>query len=399
MKEKYSLGVIGAGARGEAFARQLHTGHPRATLFGVCDLDGDRLAKFCDWCKLEKTPRYTDPAKFLAESGMDGVIITTPEFTHAEVATAAMQAGKAIYIEKPLAHTLADCYRIVDAQRKTGAVAYVGFNLRASVATQKLRDIVQEGMLGQVVYVSGLEALAVSHGAGFMRRFHRKSSQSGGLLNHKSCHDIDLMLWTIGHQHKVVRVSSFGGNNVFTPDKQPAKFCHECPAATYEACPYKAKGGLHFPIGGEPNYHQGQPDIYGADNCVYSTDKDIVDNQVVNLEWDNGTRGTYALQMFQSNGRRELTLIGEKGTAELRDGLRVHLSPHGDTLEYGFAKRTGGHGGTDPSMIGRFVRAIDTGKVDDSSLEQGLATSVVALKADESRLSGKVVTIGPEVYR
>ena len=207
------------------------------------------------------------------------------------------------------------------------------------------------------------------------------------------------MLWIVGHQHKVVRVSSFGGTNIFTANKQPAKFCHECPPETYAACPYKAKGGLHFPIGGEPNYHQGQPDVYGADNCVYDPDKDIVDNQVVNLEWDNGTRGTYALQMFQSAGRREFTFIGEKGTAELRDGLRVNLSPHGDTLEYSFAKRSGGHGGTDPSMIGRFVRAMDTGKVDDSSLEQGLAASVVAMKADESRLSGKVVAIQPGDYR
>ena len=91
--------------------------------------------------------------------------------------------------------------------------------------------------------------------------------------------------------------------------------------------------------------------------------------------------------------------MGEKGTAELRDGLRVNLSPHGDTLAYGFAKREGGHGGTDPSMIGRFVHALDTGKVADSSLEQGLAASVVALKADESRLSGKIVEIKPEVYR
>ena len=64
-----------------------------------------------------------------------------------------------------------------------------------------------------------------------------------------------------------------------------------------------------------------------------------------------------------------------------------------------FAKREGGHGGTDPSMIGRFVQALDTGKVADSSLEQGLAASVVAMKADEARLSGKVVTIRPDDYR
>jgi predicted dehydrogenase len=399
-KEKYSLGVIGAGARGEAFARQLFKGHPRATLFGVCDVDGDRLEKFCDWCQLENTPRFTDPAEFFAQPGLDGVIICTPDFTHGDVATAAMEAGKPIYLEKPLANTLENCYRIIDAQRKTGVVAYVGFNLRASAAHEKLRDIVQEGMLGQMVFVSGLEVLHHLHGAAYMRRFHRKQALSGGLLNHKSCHDLDLILWIVGHQHKVVRVSSFGGTNVLTPDKQPAKFCHECPREIYEPCPYKAVPGFHFPIGGGPNYHQGQPDIYGADNCVYDADKDIVDNQVAILEWDNGLRGTFALQMFQNPGRRELTFLGEKGTAELRNGVRVVLSAHGDSIEYAFAKREGGHGGTDPSMIGRFVRAMDTGGAADSGLEQGLAATLVALKADESRLNGgRVTEIGLDLYR
>ena len=106
LKAKYCLGVIGAGARGESFARQLYEGHPRATLFGVCDLDEKRLNTFCDWCKLGDTPRYTDPARFLNAPGLDGVIICTPEFTHADVATTAMEAGKAVYIEKPLAHTI-----------------------------------------------------------------------------------------------------------------------------------------------------------------------------------------------------------------------------------------------------------------------------------------------------
>lgn len=399
MKAKYCLGVIGAGARGESFARQLFEGHPRATLFGVCDLDGDRLNKFCEWCKLEGTPRYTDMTRFFAEPDMDGVIICTPDFTHADVATAAMEAGKAVYIEKPLAHTLADCHRIVAAQRRTGRTAYVGFNLRASPAHQQLRDLVQAGTLGQMLYASGLEVLHHSHGAAYMRRFHRKKAFSGGLLNHKSCHDLDLMLWVMGHQHKVVRVASFGGTNVLTPDKQPAKFCHECPPDIWQACPYKAVAGFHFPIGAkEPGYHQGKPDVYGSDNCVYDADKDIIDNQVAIFEWDNGARATFSLQMFQNPGRRELMFLGEKGTAELRGGLRVTLSNCGDTVEYGFGKRSGGHGGTDPSMIGRFVHAIETGSSSDSGLAQGLAATALALKADESRLTGRVVEISPEVY-
>ncbi len=399
-RKKYRMGVIGAGARGETFARQLYTGHPRASLFGICDIDADRLEKFCDHCGLTDTQRFTEATDFLTHPEMDGVIICTPEFTHADVACTAMAAGKAVYIEKPLAHTIEDSQRILAAQQKSGAVAYVGFNLRAALANQKLHDLVQDGALGELVYVGGTEILSVSHGAAYLRRFHRKTALSGGLLNHKSCHDLDIILWVVGHQHRVTRVSSFGGTNIVTPDKQPAARCRDCPADIYEACPYKAVAGFHFPVGGEqPVYHQGRPDLYGSDNCVYDPDKDIVDNQVVILEWDHGVRATFTLQMFQNPGRRELMFMGEHGSAEIRGGqLRLRLS-NGDAVQYEFGPRKGGHGGTDPSMIGRFVNAMDTGNADDSGLAHGLAATVVAMKADESRLSGRTVEIKPECYQ
>jgi predicted dehydrogenase len=316
---KWRIGVIGAGARGESFARQLHKGSRRAELFGVCDLDADRLAKFCDYCQLEGTRRYTDPAAFFHEKDLDAVIVTVPEFAHREVAVAAMRAGKHVYIEKPLAHTLADCRAIVEAHRQSRVVAYVGFNMRASPASQMFHDVARSGRLGTILHISGLEQLQKEHGAAFMRRFHRHSRNSGGLLNHKCCHDLDVMLWSIGHEHKIVRIASFGGTRVFTPDRQPAKYCHECPPKIYESCPYYAKAGYVFPVGGPmPIYHQ-------------------------------------------------------------------------DPTRYG------GHGGTDPAMIGRFIDAIESGRT-DSGLTEGLAPSVVAIKADEARLSGKVVEIPLSEY-
>ena len=387
MKTQYRLGIIGTGARAEVFAKQLYEGQPRATLAAVCDIDGERMTKFVNHCGIENTPQYTDINQFLQHSGLDAVIITTPDFTHADVACAALEAGKPVYLEKPLAHTLADCDRIVQAQRRTGLLFYIGFNLRAVAMFAKLKEVVDSGVLGHIVHISGLEILSKEHGAAYMRRFHRKHSQSGGLLNHKSSHDLDLMLWMIGHQHKVVSVSSFGGTNVFTADKQPATHCSQCPPAVYNQCPYKAKAGFGFPNCKPPQYKTVQTDIYGTDLCVYTKDKDIVDNQVVIMEWEHGVRGTYSLQMFQAIGRREMMVLGEKGVAELRDGtVKVTLSSHGDTVNYKFAERKGGHGGGDSYMIGRFAEALDTGVAGDSGLDAGYAATQVALKADESRL-------------
>jgi len=399
--KRYQIGVVGAGARGETFARQLYKSRPDATLFGVCDIDEDRLGRFCDFCELKGTRQFTSVDAMIAEPGLDALIITTPEFTHAEVAVKAMQAGKHIYLEKPMANTIEGCHEIIDASRSTNSVAYLGFNLRASASRQKLKDVVQSGVLGQIVHIEGLEQLSQAHGASFMRRFHRRSANSGGLLNHKCSHDLDIMLWIIGHEHRVVRIASFGGTNVFKPSKKPADHCRDCPREIFDKCAYKSVGGFVFPVRDEPIYHR-VSETYGGDLCVYNDDKDIIDNQSVIMEWDNGVRGTFNLQMFQNTGTRRTCVWGEKGYAELDDRfdgkVRVVDADSGDTSEYAFKPRAGGHGGTDLSMIGRFIEAIESGGATDSGIDAGLAATVVAIKADEARLSGKVVNVDPGIY-
>jgi len=417
MDRKYRIGVIGAGARGETFARQLYAGFSRAELFGICDIDADRLAKFCDYLQLKGASRFTDPQEFLSHPDLDAVVITTPEFTHKDVALAAMRAGKHIYCEKALAHTPADAREILHAHASSKVTAYVGFNLRAQAGVQKLKAVVESGVLGQIVQISGLEQLAAAHGAAFMRRYHRHASRSGGLLNTKCSHDLDLMQWLIGYEHKIVRVASFGGSNVFRPDKQPAERCTDCRENIRRACPYRDRTGFVFPVSareGQPFHKTEQTDVYGGDLCVYHSDKDLVDNQTLIMEWDHGVRGNFNLQMFQAGGRRETCIWGENGYAELTERayaepsheqmsavvVRVVASATGDVTEYHFAKQRGGHGGADIKMIDRFIDAIENPLLAalDSGLSAGLAATLVASKADEARLSGTVVTISPKEY-
>jgi predicted dehydrogenase len=398
--KKLNIGLIGAGARGETFARQLHQGTPRAQLFGVCDIDADRLNKFCDFCSLTGTPKFTDTDAFLAQKDLDAVIVTVPEFAHKEVCIKAMRQGKHIYVEKPLAHTYQDCVQIVQTQRDTGALVYVGFNMRANPRYEKMRQIVASGVLGTIIQASGAEVLRVDHGASFMRRFHRKSANSGGLLNHKCCHDIDILLWIIGHP-KVTRIASFGSSRIFTPDKQPATNCSICPADIKSNCAYQAKPGFVFPVHhNQVIYHQ-DATTYGGDICVYTPDKDLVDNQVVIMEFENGIRGDFTLQMFHPTGQRKTLIRGEHGILDYDDSRNPALKLtlfNGDTSTYDFAPRSGGHGGTDPQMIQRFVEAIDNNSAGQSGPAQGLAAAIVAFTADQSRLTGKIIDVPASTY-
>ena len=398
---KYQIGVIGLGARGETFARELYTGTNRAQLFGLCDLDADRTKKFVDYCGLKGAKTFSRLDEFLAQKDLDAVVITTPDFTHRDVAVAALRAGKHIYLEKPVGRTSAECRDIMRVQRETGRTAFVGFNARASTTYERVHQVVQSGILGQIVHVEGLEQLSIPHSASFMRRFHRKHENTGGMLNHKCSHDLDLMQWFVGHEHRVTRVACFAGLNVFLPKKAPSKYCHECPPDTFAGCPYKDQAGFVFPVRGATPIHHSSRDTYGGDLCVYTKDKDTFDNWTVIMEWDHGVRGNFNLQLFQSKGLRETRIWGENGTLYLAgDQLRTIASRTGDEILHRIPPPPkGGHGGTDTRMLGRFVAALDRGDSGDSGLNEGLAATLIAEKALQSALTGQVQGITPDEFR
>lgn len=405
MSKVYNVGVIGLGARAESFSRKLDGQTPRAKLLAVCDLDADRLAKYCDYCGHKEARRFTDPAKFFAQKDMDAVIITTPEFAHKESALGAIAAGKHFYLEKAMAANSEDCREIIRAHRKSKVIAYLGFNMRWSPVFRRLKEIVDSGVAGQVLHIAGLEQLHQAHSASFMRRFHRHSSKSGGLLNTKCAHDLDMLGWLVGHKHRVVKVASFGGTNFFLPKKAPKGHgarCSECPEAIRRACPYIDRAGFVFPITAKAPMHKTEnKELYGGDLCVYHDDKDLVDNQTVILEWEHGVRGNFNLQLFQHHGRRTCSIWGEKALIEMdtmTHEIRVTYSSSGEVETHVRKPVEGGHGGADRFLIDSFLDAIESGKAPDSDLSAGLKATLLAEKADLARIEGRVVEIRKDEY-
>ena len=395
--KRYQIGVIGLGARAETFVRNLFKGTARAELFGVCDLDADRMRKFCDFCELKGVRTFTNADEFFGQRGMDAVIITTPDFTHREVALQAIAAGKHFYLEKPIEVTVERARDIARAAKGSKVCSFIGFNLRLAAKYVRMKEMVASGILGQIVHVEGMEQIANNHSASFMRRFHRHRARSGGLLNTKCSHDMDIMQWMIGHSHRLKRVAAFGGCNVFVPQKAPARYCHECPQLG--TCRYRDTAGFAFPVAAQQPIHHRDHALYGGDLCVYTDDKDICDNMSVIFEWENGIRGNFNLQLFQAKGMRLTKIWGENGLLESRDGkITFQESPSGNLIEVTPQGHEVIHGKGDPQMIGMFIDAIEGRGDPTMRLEEGLAASILALKAEESMLTGKVVEIDPSLY-
>jgi predicted dehydrogenase len=154
---KVNIGWIGVGTRGNAGIDWLHSASPNdVNLVAVCDTFDGYIARAKDrvktiWGNMPDT--YKDYRQLLANKSIDAVYIMTPEHLHHDMAIAALKAGKHVYVEKPLAHTIEEGWDIIDAWKKSGKVCQVGTQNRSSSLYKQAKEWVQKGMIGDCHYV------------------------------------------------------------------------------------------------------------------------------------------------------------------------------------------------------------------------------------------------------
>ena len=393
MTRKCSIAVIGVGQRGYAYVSMLKE-HPQVEVAALCDTSQERLDCFARELGCENVPRFYSLDELLARGKFEAVIITTPDFTHEECAVKSFRAGKHVMLEKPMAPTADAGRRIIEAARESGKMLQIGFVLRCHPLFKAVKKELDSGTIGQLLSINCSESLRVMHGASYMRRWHRKAANSGGFLLAKCSHDLDLMSDFTGSLP--CRVASFGGVNFFTPDKQKAPFCSRCPD---EACRFRFKGEM---VRMTPDEKE-NPAQKAFDLCVFNADKDVVDNQQVILEYANGVRGTFSLNLFAPLPKREWRLVGTKGYIDADTGKKEYTVSFSDGRE-GYtchceANNGSAHDGSDMIFLNEFVTNILSGKAPEADAFAGLTSTVIGNAIDKARLTGSVVTISPEEYK
>ena len=155
--QKVNIGWIGVGTRGNAAIEWLHNAAPNdVALTAVCDTYQGFIARAKTRVKTVwgiEPATYVDYRELLADRNVDAVFIMTPEHLHRDMAVAALQAGKHVYLEKPLAHTIEEGFEIVRAWEQSGKVVQVGTQNRSSSLYRKAKELIDQGMIGQVQYV------------------------------------------------------------------------------------------------------------------------------------------------------------------------------------------------------------------------------------------------------
>jgi predicted dehydrogenase len=192
LKAPLKVGVIGLGFFGGRHAR-VYADHPSAALIGVADLDSARVAEVAD---ATDARGFADYRALLALPELQAVSICLPDRLHEAAAIAAAEAGKAILLEKPLAHSAVAARRIVDAVERNGVRLMIGHILRFDTRYVQVFEAAAETRLGAPIH------LRAKRNA--VRSVARRLGGSSSILFYMGVHDVDAMQW-IGRS-KVTKV-------------------------------------------------------------------------------------------------------------------------------------------------------------------------------------------------
>ena len=413
-----SVIVIGAGNRGARYAQWARRHPDRAVVVAVAEPREVRRARFAAEHGLAAADAVADWRELAGRSrSADAVLICTQDRMHVEPAQAFAALGYHILLEKPMAPDEAGCRQIVAAVQQAGVMLAVGHVMRYMPYTRAVKEVVDSGQLGEIVSVQHLEPVGFWHQApSYVRGNWRRADLATSMLLAKSCHDLDWLQYILGRPP--LRVSSFGSLTHFTAATRPDGAADRCVACAVEpGCAYSAsrlyRGLLDRGAHGWPlnvivddatpaALDQALRDgPYGR--CVYACDNDVVDHQVVALEFAGASPGTFTtatftMTAFTEAAHRRTQLFGTQG----------ELSGDGETIRvYDFLTRservltpaaTGGmdagegHAGGDAGLMDAFVAAVAAGNPDliMSGPGESLASHLAVFAAERARLNGTV---------
>jgi len=411
-----SLVVIGAGGRGTGYGQWVLANPERARVVAVAEPRQVRRDRFAaahsigtanaaeDWRQLAVRDRFAD-----------AVLVCTQDRMHVEPVEAFAALGYHVLVEKPMAPDEQTCRRLVAATERAGVMLAVGHVMRYTPYTAAVKQIVDSGQLGDIMSIEHLEPVGFWHQAhSFVRGNWRRADQATPMLLAKSCHDLDWLQYILGQPPQ--RVSSFGRLSHFTRDHQPEGAADRCVDCTVEpGCAYSAirlYGGML-----RRGQHRWPLDIIVDDftpaaldealrhgpygRCVYACDNDVVDHQVVAMEFPGGTTATFTMTAFNEAGGRRTRIFGTRGQLT-GDGETISSydftsgQTHVVTAEQmGAMSAAGGHGGGDAGLMDAFTEAVELG--DPGPIRSGpgesLASHLAVFAAERARVNGTVETV------
>lgn len=397
--------VIGAGDRGARAYAPYALEHPHeVNIIAVAEPNTNRRNKMKDTHDLQEGNCYDTWQDILAQEKIaDIAIICTMDRDHYHPTMKALELGYHVLLEKPMSPDPKECIEMEQAALKYNRQLVIGHVLRYTDFWSKIQEVIADGVIGNVASIQlneNVEIMHMSHS--FVRGNWNNKEQSSPMILQKSCHDMDIINFIMGKECK--RISSYGSLMHFreenAPKGAPDRCLDGCPAE--QSCPFHA-GNYYLGEGRgwarkfiEEDTTEGvikalKETSYGK--CVYRSDNDVVDHQVVNMEFEDGATATFSMSGFTREQTRITQIMGTKG--EIRGNMSDNSISIFDFLTkqetvIRFDTPVGGHGGGDNKIMRTFLNAIKNHQDSDegiSSAKVSVRSHLMAFAAEESRLN------------
>ncbi|NWL90303.1 MULTISPECIES: Gfo/Idh/MocA family protein [unclassified Paenibacillus] len=377
-KKKYV--IVGTGGRAEFFYSELVTTFKETSeLVAICDVNQTRM-NYANRLLQEKyhyheVPTYKSEKfdQMIEDTKPDFVLVCSIDRTHHKYIVRAMELGCDVISEKPMTIDEEKCQEIYDAIERTGRNLRVTFNYRYAPHNTKIRELIMDGTIGEILSVNFEWLLNTQHGADYFRRWHRDKRNSGGLLVHKSTHHFDLMNFWLGS--KPDTVFAMGDLRFYGRENAEKRGVTEFYQRAYGS---ETAQNDPFALHLDQNEHlksmyldAEQEDGYQRDQSVFGDNISIEDTMSVMVKYKNKTVMNYSLNAYLpwegfiivfngTQGRMEVRITeqsyvnsgGDKADEGALQGMDIMIYPHfAAPYRVEIEQGVGGHGGGDPVML------------------------------------------------
>nr|WP_202128885.1 Gfo/Idh/MocA family oxidoreductase [Paenibacillus dendrobii] len=400
--------MLGAGSRGRYIYGPYAEKHPdELKIVAVAEPNAERRERTAAIHDIAPEQVYASWEQAFEKGRIaDAMIISTLDRLHFEPAMKALELGYHILLEKPMSPVAEECVRIEQAALAHRRVLTVSHVLRYSPFWSGIKRCIEAGEVGMIATIQHSEYVGYRHMThSYVRGNWRNSSESSPMVLAKSCHDLDIISWLM--EQPCTRVSSFGSllhfREVHAPEGSTDRCTDGCPVE--RTCAFSALKLYNQPpehpwaryitsdLSPEGIMKALKEGPFGR--CVYRCDNNVVDHQIVNMEFAGGANATFTLSAFAEQEVRSVRIMGTKGEiyGNMEDGSYTLIRfATGERSEFHCGITGDGHGGGDDRMVADFLHQVREHDRDAgpglTSATASLQSHLIAFAAEESRLQG-----------
>jgi predicted dehydrogenase len=366
----FKVGVIGYGERINTVVEGLvKTGEVQ--LCAIMDINNEAVKERFPGIP-ENVVFYNDAREMLDKEKLDGVCIGTRCSLHTKYAALVSEYNLPMFLEKPVCTNYDDLNVLENLPKEMDDKTVVSFPLRNADIVLKLKELIDEGKLGEITQVQGYNN--VPYARGYYHKWYRDENETGGLFLQKATHDLDYINFLLGTLNPVC-VAGMKSKQIFKGTKPAGLKCKDCDEA--ETCP-ESPANVH---------KTGDYNIPG-EYCCFAVDTGNEDSGTAIVRYDNGLHVVYTqnfIARLQAK-KRGARIIGYKGTAEFDfyTGDLILYSHEAPTVEKVEVDTSKPHFGGDDALFVNFVGVMKGAEKSKTPLREGILSAKMCLAAKKS---------------